>query len=332
MRHSDPVSRSKRTAWPFASCTDSSRTLRAKSMRAYRPGDHTGICSRSVSPNDPLTSIWISYRWPRVSGIAIAYTIWRRGPDARSPAGAGCAVAHPRASPASAMAAACFQIDRATQLGIVTSMGDRVHRDRAARPLAFLEQIGARLQPRASRIGHRELRPLIDVRAAVPPVFGDRVVREVVARTLALVHQTRFGHLDRPLQRAQTRLLGRHAGAHLLHHEERTGNLDVRFATSRAARGADIVVAILSRTDNRAGAHAPRNLVRQSARRRHTADVARRRHGVHVDRAVRERDLHIVVVIEPGIVGIVVRLPFEPHLAALVGEQILLLEAHLERE
>src|SRR5437867_3648803 len=72
-RHSDPSTLVQRSGWPSLPLTAKSCTFLAKSMRPYRPGDHTGICKFTVGPVAPLTVSVMAYRCDATSGIAIVY-------------------------------------------------------------------------------------------------------------------------------------------------------------------------------------------------------------------------------------------------------------------
>lgn len=68
-RQCEPLVRSHRIGVPSVELTAKSCTLRAKSMRAYRPGDQTGICSSTAPPWNPDTNISIAYRCDAGSGM-----------------------------------------------------------------------------------------------------------------------------------------------------------------------------------------------------------------------------------------------------------------------
>ena len=54
--------------------------------------------------------------------------------------------------------------------------------------------------------------------------------------------------------------------------------------------------------------------------------------GVHVDGAGCELDLHVARAIQPRVALVEIRPPAQPILPAFFGEEVFLLESHLERE
>ena len=161
----------------------------------------------------------------------------------------------------------------------------------------------------------------------------DGVENDVEARLAVGREPPLLGHRDHPLQRLEARIGRLHAAPHLLDGEEPAAHFDIGLAEPGRPRGADVVVGVLAGPDDGGIAHAAGDLERDPGRRRHRRDVAVRRDGVAVDRAGRPRDHRLPRGdVEVGVVGIEVGAPMQPCLARRVGEQVLFLEAVLERE
>src|SRR5919197_1067019 len=118
--------------------------------------------------------------------------------------------------------------------------------------------------------------------ARVEDVEVDAEVRQAAAVEQALLYGV---GLD-AAQGGHAGVLRVRAAAHLLDDEERAEVVEVRLAAARRAGGPDRAVNVESHAQDGRVAHAPRDLPRQAARRRHAADFALRVDAVAVDRAV----------------------------------------------
>jgi len=138
------------------------------------------------------------------------------------------------------------------------------------------------------------------------------------------------------------------AAPHLFHDQERAQVVEVGFAAAGRSGGADFVVHVESRAENRRVADAAGNLPRQPAGRRHAADVAAGVDAVAVDRAVIVIGIdeafthHLQAGVVPGLrprlrIRVVLRidaaLPLEPEPPGRVGVEVVLdLESDTPRE
>src|ERR1019366_1236490 len=149
--------------------------------------------------------------------------------------------------------------------------------------LRALEQEGAVFPARALFVADGELAALVRRGAGVAAVLRQRVEVQVEARAALVVQQALFGVLEHPLHHLHQGGLRIEPLSHVLHREERAAHHDVRLTASRRSGGANGVVGVFARPDDRRVTDAPRNLPRQAARRGTGTHVAGGVHGVHVD-------------------------------------------------
>src|SRR5262249_14003195 len=117
-----------------------------------------------------------------------------------------------------------------------------------------------RFEARALCVAHGEGRAFVAARARVVALLVDRVVLELEERPTLVVEKTLLGHRDDALHDLHERCLRRHSLAHELYGEKRTADFDVCLTATGRTGGADVVVAVLARTDDRRVADAPRDL------------------------------------------------------------------------
>src|SRR5215213_100854 len=206
---------------------------------------------------------------------------------------------------------------------------------------------GDRLRP--VHVTERVLLSLVhgDARVLAPGVQNVKTYAEIGIP--ALVQQALFDRIRLyPLQRFEPRVFRRHPPAEVLDDQKRAEIVEVRLSAPRRARGPDGAVDVKPRAQDGRIAHAAGYLPRESARRRHSADLPCRVDGVTVDRSVKVRAVdqafvgHLQGFAVPRLralrrIEIARRvgapLPFEPELARILRVQIVLyLEAHTAGE